>query len=621
MFTLVFQLHLIVDIVAPGITKEAMVENLLNGGPVHGCHRSQRILEDRIAGMILVECIDEVFCHISRAIVSERRTDCDCERTDAGQSASHAPLTVRVQCGVEPFTQPAVIPGRAKAMAALIRPDEPLFYFRFVQRNEAIKKALIKIDNDQRLQAEVRTLSTAVTSGNWDHPILSHTDIKSRFPNEQPEIHIKDIAFYAYWNGEISRHDFHTVISKLNLAEQFGMEIPSRYTRGKEEFDLPRLEGDIRTLRLFDENKNVTPEGECYFAVLEDTADSFTKTFNREKFVERLRQMPANMQVVFDVQNIDEDKVESTDGLKWAFRQYGNEWVDPLFFERQHEGILCFTSPSYGVMYEFMAQCTLLPTQKAIVQPVMCLGSSGSDMERELHANGWHQVVAYDTRVKSNMVDIHNRRPGVYLGERHDSVFHPLYASVLSPMNRKLLCTVMPDWLSEIVHESPELAEPAEKLKAALVDLTIRDERNGKALERFVYVSASKLLSNQEKRSSGNQPGIYQEERARYLDLLVKFDQKLKAGVSSASNLPAYLREFLSDSSLPVTSWIKEQGEKFVAARLENHDPLSERDMSLLKTFFPEDCELSENVRRLMEAHPDAKAKGALTGSDTIRAI
>lgn len=501
-----------------------------------------------------------------------------------------------------------------RAKGALIRPDEPLFYLRCVQLNEPIKQALRKIARDKRLQAEVDALSNAVLSGQWDDPLLSHTEIRRRFPDEDPPIHIKDIAFYAYWKGALSRIEFHTVISKLNLAEQFGLEVPSRYVSKDETADLPVVQGDVKTLRLFDENKALTAEGENYLINVEKHAGLFSQVFEFDgaKLREKLRQMPQHMQVVFEVGNI----AEIPDELKWAFGQYQSPIRDPLFnYKQSTEGRISFFSPSYGVIHEFIAVCASDAARRPLVQPLMCLGSPSSRTEGTLHGQGWHPVVAYDTRVDSNLVDIHYHPFGVHFGERHDSIFHTLYVSLVPKVDRDLCSAILPAWIDEIAETEPGFRHSAEWLIERIADMNMLDNRDGQFLRKFLGRNLRTLTlddaRDEAKKACSNIRNIYWF----FLDFFhffLKVVEKLIAEKDVHSKLPEPYKSALPcnlyELKLLIRALIKVSGgEKVFQAKLENKEPFSAREIALMKYFYADSSALdSQRVRELMESHPDS---------------
>lgn len=391
-----------------------------------------------------------------------------------------------------------------KATASRIGYDDPLFYLAPVRLKKIIKDELIAIDElwhgeDATLRAVAGGLIEHIRRGNWD--VLGHGYMMINFPPEHPchDMSIKRLLFYVYWKGGMSRAEFETSLSLLTLKEQFKGEVKAyTYRDIHKEGDIrfTVVPGDISVRPYFDEQGRLTPEAESYINIIQNgfksdknsfnphypISEAFHKTFDKTRFIRELKQLPANMQCFFLVENLVGKPIAKSRSLSWWFAEIVTSFANmpTLGFEatganikrsehsrREPEMVdvpetMSFRVNSYGAELAFHAMFTSIPTKKALVQPVSCLGSVGLATLAKMHAAGWHPVIDYDAVVRNPLFphgDLAEGEAGPAIARFHD-FFHALYASKFPIVARKFCNIDIPRIISSITtNETKALAE------------------------------------------------------------------------------------------------------------------------------------------------------------------
>jgi hypothetical protein len=331
-----------------------------------------------------------------------------------------------------------------------IRPDQAEYYLRPVRLNSKIRRDLEKLEKHNEV---IEAMCHEIDKGNWE--AISHLSMARTHPpgTELHETRIKDMLYYAYAAGRISRAEFNTAQMVLNVKEQFEGEIQPDYigkmggkrVKGK----LPMQEQETEIFKIFDkQNGNeLSAEGEEYLYQVADNLERQHKRYGTpvhfdkdtcvEKMENAIRQMPENLQMFYYIQN---DGNRHDPFFQELFKQeqmpYSGAPSPSSDGDEEHQYLY---SPSSGMLHEMMKQFSPYP-----VEPVLCLGTVGGDELANLHMQGFHPSSILDDRVTSNHIAPHGIPTGRLFASMHDEHFHCMIMSYHSPLQRKICCVTLP---------------------------------------------------------------------------------------------------------------------------------------------------------------------------------
>ncbi|HEY4542531.1 MAG TPA: hypothetical protein VIG66_09200 [Noviherbaspirillum sp.] len=418
-----------------------------------------------------------------------------------------------------------------------ITPDQAEYFLRPVRLNSKIKSDLKKLE---RHTETIEAMCVEIDRGNWK--AISHLSMSRAHPpkSELHDVRIKDMLFYAYAAGRISRAEFNTAHMVLNVKEQFEGEILPQYegkVGGKRvKGILPMQNQETEIVRMFEKNGGLTGEGEEYLAEVADnlerqhnrygTPRGFEKETCMEKLEAAVRQLPENLQMFYYIQN-DGNRHDSF--FQELFKQEQMPYSAAPSPSGQGDEIHKYLySPSSGMLYEMMKQFSLHP-----VEPALCLGTIGGGELASLHMQGFHPSSVADDRVKSNHIAPHGVPTGRLFAAMHDEHFHCMLMSYHSPIQRKICCVVLPN----AVHRATDVSAPfekafAEKLVEQLADMpSLRPHHLEPQdfLEQAMRRAVFALLDSPEYLENGTISANLFENYARIVDFQQKCLEHVKA--------------------------------------------------------------------------------------------
>jgi hypothetical protein len=317
---------------------------------------------------------------------------------------------------------------------------------------------------------------------------------------------IKDILFYAYAAGRISRAEFGTAHMVLNVKEQCDLEIRPGYqdnvlgkTKG-EKFQLPAKKtrfmlADIRDPDTFE----ITPYGQKYLDTVASNllassyAPSLPQGTTQEDLSDKLAylsgDLPSNMNMLVVIQETPPPCVPemTPDRIK-------QEAEDPhLFFDRQTSAIqMPFNASPIAVQADGkigndriyvptsgMLSASLELLSASVVKPVYILGRISSRQLAKVHREGFHPVIIRDTRVQSNYLAPHGHMAGALDAAMHDECFHCVAASTYTPAQREACSHELVEAIDDAMKRADAFAlQSAERVIAALTDLAVTSPIN-----------------------------------------------------------------------------------------------------------------------------------------------
>lgn len=550
-----------------------------------------------------------------------------------------------------------------------IREEDPMFFLVLTRLNKISIETVRTIAGTVELQREANRLSNDIKLGNWN--VLTHHYLRNAFPNnkELAKLEVKYLLFYAYWSGQLSRCDFHTANSYLNLKEQIEEEISPAYQSEGRAVTLPKLPGSIEICRLFDGNGKLTPAGRGYIdgvASNDPTNNYPNKPFDRNRFMQSLQRMPKHLQVMFKVNDIRGEPVARDVGLNWFYREFikkvaGTPLVNFEGKGRQKIGsqtsvfeTFSFAVPSYGVLHEFILHRPTrlgqelpvrLRTHDTVTQPVMALGVIGSDTEGRMHDRGYHLTTIYGKVALKNLLEPHGFCGGATLAEIHDALYHTPRISQLSEEGKKILHTIRTKVISAIPVSGQDTGGiiAKEAMTALLADLDIYPSTSVEDTLNFLIGREGDGLLNRKYFYQG-QPFALREDAGvmnfflTFVRTLKEYQFSLPYGFSTPKNMER-LKRMAIKRSLDVGTVIRhskgkmfsqdwkhfeeeihEHTKHFVTNLLEEDSrPLSENDKDFLdKWLMPEDSPLQDvSFAQLRETYAHRLSTANLMSPDS----
>lgn len=333
-----------------------------------------------------------------------------------------------------------------------ILPDNPLFYLRFVGRNQQLKADLkhICLQKGDKVTLAAQRLRAA----DWQHPVFK-------------EPACRDYLFLAYAANLIPYSLFHTSIRFFNLDEQFSGN-PIRY-KGKDEKGVkvieatfPGFKAGLQTLSFFSPEVSIyrnhlAKRFDISLHTLEDAVNSF-KLSEQTVFVVSI---PAEIA----------DKVYHSI-LSYPAKGY-YFWNKPMIrgavlHQPGCKNDLLFW-PSYSLVKYLLEHIS--PKGSKPLYPVLYLGNINNDTIQSIHENGYQPCAAFDTRISSNYIYPHGELAGPLWSEAHDEFYHAFTSAKIPYQHRNFfnnyLWRVFEKWMAPILTD-PENKESLDFFNTAL---------------------------------------------------------------------------------------------------------------------------------------------------------
>lgn len=381
-----------------------------------------------------------------------------------------------------------------------IRPENPAYYLRMVRRNAVIKTALRNLANPVCLE-KIESLCKDIDKGEWS--AVCHDYMERCHPDDHNlhDVRIKDMLLYAYAANRISRAEFYTALTRLDIEEQFEREKPPEYqfvdSNEFPNFSINTLaqQADVMEVKLFESinagAKELSDGGYDYLSLASDNLtrlneekDCMPSGFDASDWFDRAKTacatIPENLQVFFQIAFTSQLPGSGDSPQRSNHNKYWEEQVSPLQMpfasmplERSEHDlpgtftrIICVPSPA--VMQEFLE----LLKPNASVHPVHCLGTVGAETLADLHLRGFHPVLTRDDRVKTNLLAPHHVPAGALYAAMHDAHFHCMAATFYTKQQRQFLCSTVPFVVRNRIDDSSEFEKQvAHHMVAHFADL------------------------------------------------------------------------------------------------------------------------------------------------------
>lgn len=334
--------------------------------------------------------------------------------------------------------------------------DDPLQYLSLVRLNKDIRADLIAVDQSKDKRAQSESIAHDLREGRWDSEQIQINFCDDLDQQKQSGAYIKDLLFYAYWQGNITRNEFHTGIHFMNLQEQFSEK-----------------EGDLKLsiVPIFNDNRELNDYANKFFI---NVVDNFKRRgFNdasQNTLLKSLNSCPKNLLFLTQIEFTQSDLTEYDQYIRDAtvcnrmLQDQGYFSVGEGGYSKERsKDVTPFSAffPSYGVLDSLLRNVTPNNTSDEIVKPIMYLGVMGVKKLSELHVNGYHPVAAVDVRVNNGIqcAEIHGYIPGPLFMEEHDTSFHVPFASRFSRSQIETLCKKIPNIVDQFIEIEKTLCE------------------------------------------------------------------------------------------------------------------------------------------------------------------